>query len=259
MERPGEPGPDGGARAGGAAAVVAWRPMRRAALLALLVSLCVACKAGPSDTGRADPTPRKDPQKEAPTMTDLDPKSPEAWKQAEAIAATVARGKLEKHSDALPFLFKAESPPWVLVHKGQVVRDKGGKAAGEYLRDLGIIEGRGPAIEDVLVVLDALDALPPITGVPKKSYVHAPGDSALADVTAQVYFDGVRATVTLVYFLGEPTLPKGAGGPPAPGDTVGAPDPDYKPTPVRPIARCTLTIPKTGDPAWKIENLNRAG
>jgi hypothetical protein len=233
-----------------------FEPMRRVAPFVLLVLLCAACKAGPSETGRSsEPTPRKDQQKEAPAMTDLDPKSPAAWMQAEAIAATAARGKLEKRSDALPFLFKAEDPPWVLVHKGQAVRGKGGKVAGEYLRDLGIIEGKGPGIEDVLVALAALDGWPPVTGVDRTSYVHAPGDKALADITAGVYFDGVTATVTLVYFLSGPILPE-RRGPAAPGDTVGGMDPDFRPKPYRKIARCTLTIPKSGDPTWKIEPLN---
>jgi hypothetical protein len=190
-------------------------------------------------------------------MTDLDPKSPVAWQQAEALAATVAKGKLEKRSDALPFLFRADSPPAVLVHHGKVVRDKGAKVAGEYLRDLGIIEGRGPAIEDVLAVLAALDAWPPVQDVPKESYVNAPGDKKLADLTAQVYFDGVSAQITLVYFLSGPLMP-GSGGPAAPGDTVGSRDPNFQPKPYRKIARCTLMIPQKGEPTWKVENLNWA-
>jgi len=231
--------------------------MRRVALFALLVLLSAACKAGPSDTGRSpEPTARKDQQKEAPPMTDFDPKSPAAWMQAEAIAATAARGKIEKRSDALPFLFKAEDPPWVLVHKGQVVREKGAKAAGAYLRDRGIIEGQGPAIDDALVLLGALDALPPVTEVPRDSYVNAPSDRALADATAQIYFDGAQALITLTYFLSGPVMPD-RGGPARPGDTVGAVDPNYQPKPYRKIARCTLTIPKTGDAAWKVEHLNR--
>ena len=191
-------------------------------------------------------------------MTDLDPKSPAAWMQAEALAATAAKGKLAKRSDALPFLFTTTDPPGaVLVHQGKVVRGKGAQVAGEYLRDLGIIEGKGPGIEDVLAVLDALDAWPQVTGVAKTSYVHAPGDKALADITAQVYWDGVSALITLVYFLSGPIMPE-RGGPAAPGDTVGGMDPDYRPRPYRKIARCTLTIPKTGDPAWKIEHLNHS-
>ncbi|HWO20619.1 MAG TPA: hypothetical protein VNO30_17740 [Kofleriaceae bacterium] len=234
--------------------------MRRAAPIALLVLLCAACKTGPSDTGRSpEPTTRKDqptePQKEAPPMTDLDPKSPAAWMQAQAVAATAGRGKLEKRSDALPFLFKAEDPPWVLVHQGKVVRDKGAQAAGAYLRDLGIVEGKGPAIDDVLVVLAALDAMPPVTEVPKDSYVNAPGDKALSDITARIYANGDLARITLVYFLSGPLTPE-RGGPAGSGDTVGGMDPNYKPKPYRKIARCKLVIPKTGDAAWKVEHLN---
>jgi len=190
-------------------------------------------------------------------MTDMDPKSPAAWMQAQAIAATAAKGKLQKRSDALPFLFTAESPPVVLVHHGAVVRGKGPKVVGEYLRDLGIIEGHGPQIDDILFLLGAFEALPPVTEVPKESFVHAPGDAKLADVTASVYFDGLTASITLTYFLGPPTAPKGGSGPPGPGDTVGSKDPNYKPSMIRPIARCTLMIPKTGDLAWKVERLNR--
>ena len=168
--------------------------MCRAALFALL--LLSACnKSSPTDTG----TPNGPvPQDKVPPMTDLDPKSPTAWKQAEAIAATAAHGALVKRSDALPFMFMADSPPAVLVHKGHVVRERGAKIAGEYLRDLGIIDGTGPKIEDVLFVLFALDAWPPITGAAKEGYVNAPGDKSLADVTAAVEFDGVTARVTLV-------------------------------------------------------------
>jgi hypothetical protein len=231
--------------------------MWRSAIFAALLAVCAACKTGPSDTGRtSDPGQHPEPTKEGPKMTDLDPKSPAAWMQAEALAATAAKGKIAKRSDALPFLFTATDPPYVLVHKGKVVREKGAKVAGEYLRDLGIIEGKGPSIEDALVVLAALDALPPVTGVAKESYVHAPGDKKLADATAQIYFDGVTATVTLFYFLSGPIMP-GSGGSAAPGDTVGGMAPGYQPKPYRKVARCTLTIPKAGDPAWMVENLNR--
>lgn len=191
-------------------------------------------------------------------MTDMDPTSPAAWMQAQAIAATVAKGKLQKRSDALPFLFTATSPPVVLVHHGAVVRGKGAKVVGEYFRDLGIIEGKGPQIEDALFVLAAFDALPPITEVPRDSYVHAPGNPKLADATARVDFTGMDAGIELTYFLSPPLMPRGGNGPPGPGDTVGGKDPNYKPSMYRQIARCTLVIPKTGDPAWKIERLNRS-
>lgn len=189
-------------------------------------------------------------------MTDMDPTSPAAWMQAQAIAATVAKGNLQKRSDALPFLFTATSPPVVLVHHGAVVRGKGAKVVGEYFRDLGIIEGKGPQIEDALFVLAAFDALPPVTEVPRGSFVHAPGDPKLADLTASVYADGLFAQIQLTYMVGQPVWPKSGNGPPGPGDTVGSKDPDYKPKMIQPIIRCTLELHKTGDPAWKMERLN---
>ena len=108
-------------------------------------------------------------------------------------------------------------------------------------------------------MLFVLDGWPPIhevaKGINKEHYIHQPTDPAMADVTAQVEFDGVTATITLVYFLGEP-VPAGGGGK-RPGDVVGSVNPDLKQAKVRPIAKCTLTISKTGDSAWKIEKLNR--
>ncbi|HET9624885.1 MAG TPA: hypothetical protein VFP84_26135 [Kofleriaceae bacterium] len=189
-------------------------------------------------------------------MTDQDPSSPAAWAQAQAIAATVAKGPVQKRSDALPFLFTAASPPVILVHRGAVVRGTGAKVVGEYLRDLGIIEGKGPQIEDALFVLRALDALPPVTDVPRDSFVHAPGDAKLADLTASLYADGLFAQIQLTYLVGQPVWPKSGNGPAGPGDTVGSKDPDFKPKMIQPILRATLMIQKSGDPAWKLERLN---
>lgn len=234
--------------------------MRNAAVLgSLAVILGIACNCGPSDRS-PQPTSPSDPKNPSMTMTDTDPTSPEAWKQAEAIAAKAARGSLEKRSDDLPFMFMADVPAAVLVHKGRVVTEKGGKIAGEYLRDLGIIEGKGPKIADVLFVLFALDAWPPVKEVPKESYVNAPDNPAQKDITARVDFDGLTATINLVYFLGEPQIPRnpasnGKGVP----DDVGGRDFSTKQNAVRPIVRCTLTIPKTGDPAWKVERMTWGG
>jgi hypothetical protein len=237
--------------------------MKRAVIAAALaLTFGVACNKEPNNAPRSTPVEgsASRPGPGAPTMTDMDPKSPNAWKQAEAIAATAAHGQLTKRSDALPFMFMAEHPAAVLVHKGAVVKDRGAKAVGSYLRDLGIIMGTGPKIDDVLFVLFALDGWPPIhevaKGINKEHYIHQPNDKSLADVTASVEFDGVNATIMLVYFLGEP-VPAGGGGSGRPGDTVGSMDPDRPQARVRPMARCTLTIEQSGDSAWKIEKLNR--
>ncbi|MEJ7599690.1 MAG: hypothetical protein WKG01_17415 [Kofleriaceae bacterium] len=168
------------------------------------------------------------------------------------IASKSARGDLEKRSDALPFLFIADSPSQILVHKGRVVTERGAKVAGEYLRDLGIIDGTGPKIDDVLTVLGVLDAWPPVKGVRKEAYVHTPDNPGMAGSTARVEFDGASARVTLVYFLGEPKLLQGA----QPGDEVGGMGSDFRPSMIREALRCVLTIPRTGAPVWEVTPVN---
>lgn len=183
----------------------------------------------------------------------IDPASPDAWEQAKKIAATAAKGNLVKRSDSLPFMFMADSPPAVLVHEGKLVTEKGPAAAGSYLRDLGIIQGKGPAIADVLFVLYAFDAFPPITEVPNQQYVNVPGEPRLIDLTARIDYDGESAQVVLHYMLPEKEPPAGisvgAGASGASGD--------YGPEgpPPRPVIRAILDIPGTGAAAWRMEKL----
>lgn len=251
--------------------------MLRLATLVVIFMISVSCKStDPPEDGTQTPKQESvagdqreqedgdeeaeepDEAEETPTMTNTDPNSPEAWEQAKKIAANVAKGPFEKRSDALPFMFMAKSPPRVLVHEGEVVTDRGPAVAGRYLRDLGIIRGEGPGIEDVLYLLFALDALPPIEKVSeeisKEAYIHVPDDERLSDLTARVEYDGEQARVVLHYFL-----PKNDS------DTedmkendVGAVDPTMAEPEVRPVARCTLTIPQSGDAEWTIEELNWA-
>jgi hypothetical protein len=222
----------------------------------VVVSVLWVCGRAPTDTSSRDSrtTVAPDARREAPIMTHLDPADPAAWKQAEAIAATAARGALERRSDALPFMFMADSPAAVLVHHGRVVTDKGPAAAGAYLRDLGLIDGKGPQIDDVLFVLFAFKAWPTVKGAAPEGYIHAPDAPALSELTAQVEFDGVSARVILHYWLPDPG--GGAGGH---GNDVGSIDPDLQVTQVRPIARATLEIARTGDASWQVEYLNWAG
>lgn len=232
---------------------VALRIVTRAALLACLVS----CGQGNHAGGPAT----RDEGKEAPPMTEMDPSSPEAWKQAEAIAAKAARGTLEKRSQALPFLFMADSPQAVLVHQGKVVTDRGAAAAGRYLRDLGVIQGKGPAIDDVLYVLHVFEAWPPIKEVPVESYIHVAGDERLADLTARLEYDGEAARVVLHYFLGagERPTPRQPTEKELEENDVGTVDRTTRPPVTRPVARATLHIPASGEPGWKpIEKLNWA-
>jgi hypothetical protein len=232
--------------------------VRTAAVRAAMVACLVAsCGQGNHASG---PAPHEE-GKEAPPMTTMDPSSSEAWKQAEAIAATQASGALKMRSKALPFLFMADRPAAVLVHKGVVVKEKGAAAAGSYLRDLGVIQGKGPAIEDVLYVLHVLDAWPSIKEVDQQAYIHYPNDERLADLTARLEYDGESARVVLHYFLSEGARPSPVE--PSQKDykknDVGTVDKQARPPATRQVARATLVIPASGEPAWKpIEKLNWA-
>ena len=205
--------------------------------------------------GPTDGAKHSDDNNKAPMMTHTDT-SPAAWKEAEAIAAKASVGQLEKRSDALPFLFMADAPAAVLVHQGAVVTAKGAAAAGAYLRDLGIVDGSGPGIEDVLFVLFAFDAWPPVQdhGAHKEQFINSPGDPSLAELTARVDMETEAAHVVLHYWLPEPTPP-----PEDLENDVGSIDPDSVPVVVRPVLRTTLVIPRAGAAAWKpVEKLNWA-
>lgn len=225
----------------------------RLTLIAGLACLVACCRQASHPDQHARGLAPEQGGKEAPPMPTMDPSSPEAWKQAEAIAAAAARGTLEVRSKALPFMFMADSPPAVLVHSGKVVTEKGAAAAGRYLRDLGVIQGRGPAIEDVLFVLFAFRAWPPIKDVAEESYVHVASDERLADLTARIEHDGEAARVVLHYFL--------SGGDAHSArdykeNDVGSVDRNGRAAAARPVARVTLLIPATGEPAWQpIEKL----
>lgn len=201
-------------------------------------------------------------------MTNMDPSSPEAWQQAEAIAKTAASGALHKFSDDLPFAFTTDSAE-VIVHKGAVLTARGPAAAGAYLRDLGVVRGEGPAnAEEILFVLQALDAMPPVKGVSAADYFKGPAKGDEADLMPVLDSDDSEATFTLSYLLGVQTHDEGGMKPvrgsldpsPAKPDPnapdVGAPAPNAKPGKTRKLLRCVLHIPAQGDAHWEIQELN---
>jgi hypothetical protein len=232
--------------------------------LVAAVALSVGCRKPHAGSPEDAPTPTERRPEPEVKMTTMDPKSPEAWRQAEAIAATVSGGKLEKRSDALPFLFLAGDSSQVLVHKGKVVKEEGAAAAGRYLRDLGIIDGKGPGIKDVLLVLEALNAWPPVE-VPVKSFIHYGDDYVPTpeelkytapqpeELTAQITLERDAARVVLHYFLpGPPNRPPPTTPAEDRENDVGSPDEsDVKPAIVKPLARAILEIPRSGEPGWK--------
>lgn len=235
---------------------------RLRALLVVAVAFgAISCRKAPAAGSPEDRAEHdgNEPAKPIPKMTNMDPKSPEAWKQAEAVAAAVATGPFTKRSDALPFVFMAKSPRTVLVHQGKVVTEKGAAAAGRYLRDLGIIDGKGPGIDDVLYMLHFFDAWPPVKEAPKQAYV-TNEDEALAP---RIERENGVARVVLHYYVGKPssTDEQPAATPENyPDDfrendvgTVAPEAGDAAPVNFRPVARFALEIPPSGEPHWMPE------
>jgi len=142
----------------------------------LVATLLAGGCSGPSerDVSATSKTPA--------AMTNTDPSDPKAWAEAQAIAAAQGVGDVSKRSAALPFMFQADRVlRAVLIHKGSVVKTRGPATAGAYLRDLGIAQGKGPQLDDVLWAIWALEALPDVKPLPPESYVNNTTSPRLAD------------------------------------------------------------------------------
>jgi len=151
----------------------------------------------------------------------------DSWAQAQAIAEKTGAPGLAKWVDDLPYLFEAKGTRGVLVHKGAVVTARGPSAAAAYLRDLGILEGKGPSPRSILTLLFVLRAFPNVPDLPEESAVDMHGPEALRP---RVERANGHARVILTYQL-----------------------PSNNPGPSRgtvPMMRETLDIGPTGDAAW---------
>ena len=160
------------------------------------------------------------------------------WDQAAAIAQKASIAPVSRRSDGLPFLFQSANAVGILVHRGAIVTARGPAVAGAYLRDLGIIDGAGPGLDDVLHLLYVLDALPHVEGIGGEGYIHVPNDARLAELTARLEADGREARVVVHYFL------DGPGTESLSGEQLASM------VPPRPVARLVLTIPRDGDASW---------
>ena len=225
--------------------------MTMRAVLLVATLLAGGC-SGPSerDVSATSKTPA--------AMTNTDPSDPKAWAEAQAIAAAQGVGDVSKRSAALPFMFQADRVlRAVLIHKGSVVKTRGPATAGAYLRDLGIAQGKGPQLDDVLWAIWALEALPDVKPLPPESYVNNTTSPRLADLTARIEYDGTSAKVVLHYLKPDTSEPPGApgrtGSATAGSELKGAVMPK-----TRPVVRATLEIPATGDAAWRKDDLNWA-
>jgi hypothetical protein len=229
------------------------------------ISLLIALGALACTRSGADRDPGREPHRPEPTapspanpvtMTHTDPHDPASWTEAEQLAAKQKVGDVHKRSDALPFLFSADRARAVLIHHGALVTKRGPVIAGAYLRDLGVPQGKGPQLDDVLWTLWALDALPSVEPLGPEGYVNVPNNKRLADLTARIEFDGQSAHIVLHYFKPEPKLPKDVhpGGSAPQGTAVGG----RVGGTTRALVRMTLDIPETGDSAWRREDINWA-
>lgn len=223
----------------------------------LLVIAAVAACTRPG----ADRDPGRDPHQPEPAapapviMTHTDPHDPASWTEAEQLAAKQKVGAVRKRSAELPFLFSAERARSVLLHRGAVVTKRGPVVAGAYLRDLGVPQGKGPQLDDVLWALWALDALPKVDPLGPEGYVNVPNNARLADLTARIEYDGQSAHIVLHYFKPDPPMPKDVqvgGGPRGTGVGGGIGGT------TRALVRMTLNIPEKGDAAWRREDINWA-
>jgi hypothetical protein len=227
-------------------------------LLAILLGC--SCKRGDAQPTKNSEKPNAETNADvALHMTSTDPKDPMAWQQALQEAQARATGPVSKHSDALPFLFKAEKPRAVLIHHNRIVAERGPKAAGAYLRDIGVPQGQGPGLDDVLWTLWALEALPKVEGYEEQGFINAPNVPRFKDLNPYIYFTGTTAQVVLCY-LG-PKLPP---PPEVPLDARHNPNvvrgggeaANTPPIDVYKFVRMTFDIPAQGDASWKREDLN---
>lgn len=157
----------------------------------------------------------------------------DAWAQARAIAEKTGAAGLAKWKDDVPYLFQAKGSRGVLVHDGAVVTARGPAAAGAYLRDVGILEGKGPSPGSILTLLYVLQAFPVVPEMPEQSAVDMLGPE---DLRPRVERADGSARVILHYRL--PSRDQG----PSRG-TV-------------PVMRETLEIRPTGDAAWRGEQID---
>jgi uncharacterized membrane protein YgcG len=238
---------------------------RRLVWIAILLAACARSSADRTPEHEARPADRVPI-----AMTPTDPHDPASWKAAEQLAAKQHAGGVYKRSDALPFLFSADRARCVLVHRGQVISKRGAAVAGAYLRDLGIAQGKGPPLDDVLWTLWALEALPDVEPLGAEGYVHVPDDQRLASLTARIDHDGQAAHIVLHYFKPEakparnvhPDSSRGASGGSSGGRTggssggrTGGSSGGRTGGATRELVRATLDIPATGDAAWRREDV----
>jgi hypothetical protein len=193
--------------------------------LPVLTAVCLLAGCPKHETGSADTAPEKTGACGATLAAAHDP-----WAAAQAIAEQTGAVGVARWDDEVPYLFQAKGTRGLLVHHGAVLTTRGPAAAASYLRDTGILDGKGPSPRSILTLLYVLRAFPSVPGLPEESAVDTLGPEELRP---RIERANGRARVILNYSL-----------------------PDDNPGPDRgtmPMVRETLEIGPTGDAAWQAE------
>lgn len=152
--------------------------------LVALIVFVAACSGGPKAPGRA------------------------AWSRARTIAETYLRQKygappawhIEGEHEGAPFLFDVSSPEQalLLVHRDQVVEQKGLAGLDRYLRESRCAELRTAKLDDMMSLLFLFQALPPA----ENSLGYVRRDAKQTAFRPRLDFhDGGSATLHLFYIV----------------------------------------------------------
>jgi hypothetical protein len=216
--------------------VKSTRPGRQLATIALALVLS-ACpkKEPPTQPGSASATASSSSSSSSGSQGDTTVSNDSGsadWAAAQAIAQKTGASGVEPAYPDLPYLFNARGTRGILVHNGAVVTARGPAAAGAYLRDIGILDGKVPSPDSLLHLLFVLYAFPTVGNLPEQSAVDTLGPPDLQPRVEQK--DG-HAHLILNYRL-----------PPDDGPSRGT----------QPMMRETLDIGPTGDATWSGEQFD---
>lgn len=175
----------------------------------------------------------------------------ESWEGAEAIAKAYVkkksfffnRPKVER-APGPRYMFWAHGYRGVLVHHGKVVTGRGLEVAASYLRDVGIVAGPEPTIDQALFTLFVLHALPEVEGFGEEAYVYSDASGPLKDLRARIEREPGKATI-LLFYQGD----EGSG-------YLEAGAPDRPEADLRAVVKMSLTITAnpTDEVAWTRED-----
>lgn len=183
---------------------------------------------------------------ETPVTSDV-----ESWEGAEAIAKAYVKRKSfffnrpeVQRAPGPRYMFWAHGYRGVLVHHGKVITGRGLEVAAAYLRDVGIVAGPEPTIDQALSALFVLHALPEVEGFGEEAYVYSDASGPLKDLRARIEREPGKATIVLSYLGDEDSGYFEAGAP------------DRPEADLRAVVKMSLAIAESpkGPAAWTRED-----